>query len=273
MVDSSRSCWAAAARDVLLTADARAKAQRTSFWARRLRSTAPQFADGSAMPDRPARPAAPALLAPGRMPKRGKAGSPASRIALLHALAHIELNAIDLAWDMIGRFGAQHPADFSRDWLRVASDEARHFLMLLRRLRQLGSDYGALPAHDGLWEAAAKTRHDAIARLAMVPMVLEARGLDVTPQTCERLRAAGDDASAAILDVIYRDEIDHVRIGTRWFVQGCHGRGLSPESTFHAMIRSHLRGTLKPPFNDKARISAGLLPDFYTPLASGGRSC
>jgi uncharacterized ferritin-like protein (DUF455 family) len=259
---------------VLLTAEARGKAHRTAFWARRLRDTYPHYsADLPAMPDRPARPGAPLLLTPGKMPKRGKAGSPASRIALLHALAHIELNAIDLAWDMIGRFGTQFPPAFSIDWLRVARDEARHFLLLLRRLRQLGSDYGALPAHDGLWEAAQKSAHDPIARLALVPMVLEARGLDVTPQTCERLLAAGDAPSAAVLKVIYEDEISHVRIGTCWFQHACAGQNLPPESTFHAMIRSHLRGSLKPPFNHKARISAGLLPDFYTPLASGGRSC
>lgn len=219
------------------------------------------------MPDRPARPAKPALLLPKYMAKRRKGGSSAGRLALLHALAHIELNAIDLAWDMIGRFGAGFPDQFTVDWLSVARDEAKHFLLLSRRLKTLGMAYGDLPAHDGLWEAALKTSHDSLARLAIVPLVFEARGLDVTPKTIERLEIVEDFISAAILKIIYADEINHVRIGTVWFQHICYARKEDPESSFHNAVRTYLKGTLRPPFNDKARISAGLLPNFYQPIA------
>jgi uncharacterized ferritin-like protein (DUF455 family) len=257
-----------AAFAVLSAADPRQKVRLTAQVARLARQNGLAHRFERAMPDRPGRPAVPALLAPNQMPKRGKAGSPASRIALLHALAHIELNAIDLAWDIIGRFGAAFPAAFAVEWLKVAADEAKHYLLLTRRLRQLGAAYGDLPAHDGLWEACTKTNHDAIARLAVVPMVFEARGLDVTPQLMDRLRTAGDKQSAAVLEIIYRDEIGHVATGTGWFMVACRNAALHPESTFHDMIRTYLRGGLKPPFNHKARISAGLLPQFYTCLAT-----
>ncbi len=260
--------YGAAAQSVLNAAVPRQKVRLTAIYARLLRSHKLIPAFEHKMPDRPGRPPAPELLSPSKMPKRGKAGSPASRIALIHALAHIELNAIDLAWDIIGRFGGQFPPAFAADWLKVAAQEAKHFLLLSRRLRQLGATYGDLPAHDGLWEACTKTRHDAIARLAVVPMVFEARGLDVTPQLIERLQAAGDLQSAAILEIIYRDEITHVATGTKWFQAACAKAALHPESTFQNMIRTYLRGGLKPPFNHKARILAGLYPIFYTCLAS-----
>jgi uncharacterized ferritin-like protein (DUF455 family) len=260
--------FGAAAYAVLSAADPRQKVRLTARYTRHARAGEMQPVFAHAMPERPGRPARPELLAPNKMPKRGKAGSLASRIALLHALAHIELNAIDLAWDIIGRFGSQFPPAFAQDWLKVAADESKHFLLLCRRLRALGAAYGDLPAHDGLWEACVKTNHDAIARLAVVPMVFEARGLDVTPQLMERLHAAGDFASVAVLDIIYRDEISHVATGTRWFHWACDHTAVHPESTFQDMIRTYLRGGLKPPFNHKARISAGLLPNFYTCLAS-----
>jgi uncharacterized ferritin-like protein (DUF455 family) len=265
-----RSSFGAAASAVLCAAGPLQKVRLTAAASRQSRRHGLIHAFEIPMPDRPGRPARPELLPPNKMPKRGKAGSPASRIALLHALAHIELNAIDLAWDIIGRFGAQFPPAFAQDWLKVAADEARHFMLLQRRLRSLGAAYGDLPAHDGLWEACAKTRHDALARLAVVPMVFEARGLDVTPQLIERLHRAGDLASAAVLEIIYQDEISHVATGTKWFHFACADAAMHPESTFQDMIRTYLRGGLKPPFNHKARISAGLLPDFYTCLASSG---
>ena len=146
------------------------------------------------MPDAPARPAEPVLLPANRMPKRGRAGSQRARIAMLHALAHIEYGAIDLAFDMVGRFGRQMPAAFIDDWVKVGADEALHFALLMRRLEALGSCYGALPAHEGLWEAAQATSHDVLARLAIVPMILEARGLDVTPATIVRFETAGGSA-------------------------------------------------------------------------------
>ena len=151
------------------------------------------------------------------MPRRRNFGSQAGRIALIHALAHIELNAIDLAWDIIARFHDNRlPRAFYDDWVGVAAEEAEHFALLADRLAALGAAYGDLPAHDGLWEAAAATAHDLLARLAIVPLVLEARGLDVTPEMILRLERADDTASAAILGRIYQDEIGHVAVGMRW---------------------------------------------------------
>jgi uncharacterized ferritin-like protein (DUF455 family) len=163
---------------VLETADPQAKLMRARAVARDWRLGRLEHRFDAEMPDYPARPDRPELLAPRFMPKRRRAGSERARIAMLHALAHIEFVAIDLAFDLVGRFGAQFPRAFADDWLRVGADEAMHFALLDRRLKQLGSHYGAMPAHDGLWEAAYATRGEALARLAIVPMVLEARGLD-----------------------------------------------------------------------------------------------
>ena len=243
---------------------------------RRARSAARAWARGELahefnidMPDRPERPERPDLVPPNRMPKRGRGGSERGRIAMLHALAHIEFGAIDLAFDMAGRFGAEFPRAFVDDWLSVGADEAMHFAVLDRRLRGLGAGYGALPAHDGLWEAAEETAHDVLARLAVVPMVLEARGLDVTPATVGRFEAAGDTRSAAILGRIYRDEIRHVSIGTKWFRNACESRDLAVVSHWQRLVRTHFRGELKPPFNDSARGEAGLSRDFYAGVAPG----
>jgi uncharacterized ferritin-like protein (DUF455 family) len=224
---------------------------------------------GRAMPPpRPARPESPALLPPRDMPKRRNFGSLPGRVALLHALAHIELNAIDLAWDLLARFpDAGLPRDFYDDWLAVAAEEAEHFALLAARLEDLGSCYGALPAHDGLWEAAAATAEDVVARLAIVPLVLEARGLDVTPEMIRRLERAGDAASTALLSRIYEDEIGHVAAGARWFDRLCRRRGLDPETTFHDRVRHYFAGALKPPFNLAARDAAGLPAAYYEPLA------
>jgi uncharacterized ferritin-like protein (DUF455 family) len=174
---------------------------------------------------------------------------------------------MDLAFDAAGRFGAEFPRAFVDDWLSVGADEAMHFAVLDRRLRALGTRYGALPAHAGLWEAAAATAHDALARLAVVPMVLEARGLDVTPETVARFHAAGDGASARILERIYRDEIRHVGFGTKWFLHGCARDRFAPVAHWQALVTRHFRGGLKPPFNDSARESAGLTRDYYAAIA------
>ena len=186
---------------------------------------------------------------------------------MLHALAHIEFVAIDLAFDLVGRFGGAFPRDFADDWLSVGADEAMHFALLDRRLKALGSSYGALPAHDGLWEAAEATARDPLARLAVVPMVLEARGLDVTPATVARFEAAGDTRSAAILQRIYRDEIRHVFAGTNWFAMACESRGIAVVPEWQRLVRTHFRGAIKGPFNDSARDEAGLSRDFYGGLA------
>jgi uncharacterized ferritin-like protein (DUF455 family) len=220
------------------------------------------------MPDDPPRPDRPELLPPNRMPKRGKGGSERARVALLHALAHIEYVAIDLAFDCAGRFGDGLPRAFVDDWIGVGADEAMHFALLDRRLEALGSGYGALPAHDGLWEAAGKTRDDLAARLAVVPMALEARGLDVTPATVARLEAVGDGRSAGILQRIYTDEIRHVAVGTKWFESCCSACDQLPAERWRSLISKHFGGIVKPPFNDSARAQAGLTLDYYGSLAT-----
>ena len=260
---------AAACRAVLLAAEPRAKVKRARAAVRAWRRGDLEYRFDAAMPDVPGRPERPELLAPSQMPRRGKAGSERSRIALLHALAHIEFVAIDLAFDMVGRFGAEFPRNFCDDWMAVGADEAMHFALLDRRLAALGSHYGALPAHAGLWEAASVTANDSRGRLAVVPMVLEARGLDVTPDTVSRMQAAGDDASARILQRIYTDEIRHVGAGTKWFEHACALDRIAPETAWRDLVRRYFRGSVKPPFNDSARHRAGLTRDYYAPLASG----
>ena len=248
----------AAAAAILETASPEGKVTATRSAAAAWRSGAIETIGGTAPPARPARPPHPLLLLPRDMPKRRHAGTSATRVALLHALAHIELNAIDLAWDIIARFTATRmPQGFYDDWVRVADEEALHFDMLTRRLAALGAAYGDHPAHDGLWQAAEETAHDLAARLAIVPMVLEARGLDVTPSTIAHLRRAGDEDSATLLQTIYEDEITHVAAGTSWFEHLCAERGLVPEAAWRDLVRRYFRGSLKPPFNAEARVAAG----------------
>jgi uncharacterized ferritin-like protein (DUF455 family) len=258
---------ASAIRAALLTAEPRAKCFATRQAARDWRRGALAWDFDVAMPDRPAWPDRPELLPPARMPKRGKGGSERARIALWHSLAHIEFVAIDLALDMAGRFGAQMGREFVSDFLSVAADEAMHFALLARKLASLGSHYGALPAHAGLWEAAEATRHDVAARLAVVPMVLEARGLDVTPATLERVRAAGDANGAKILARILDDEIAHVGFGTKHFLRCAEQAAQAPESLWQSLVKRHFRGVVKPPFNDSARLAAGLSRGFYEAIA------
>ncbi|MBB4858038.1 uncharacterized ferritin-like protein (DUF455 family) [Novosphingobium chloroacetimidivorans] len=219
-----------------------------------------------AMPDEPARPAAPELLPPNRMPKRGKAGSERGRVALWHAVAHIEFVAIDLALDMAGRFGAQMGPEFVSDFLDIAAEEAMHFALIDRHLRKMGSFYGALPAHSGLWDAAHETRHDVAARLAVVPMVLEARGLDVTPAMLDRVKAGGDQIGARLLSRILDDEIRHVRTGVKHFVACAQNADQPADSLWKSLVQLHFRGQIKKPFNDSARRSAGLPLDWYSGL-------
>jgi uncharacterized ferritin-like protein (DUF455 family) len=222
----------------------------------------------AAPPARPGRPNQPVLRPPRDMPRRGKARTEHGRIALLHAIAHIELNAIDLACDIIARFTDQDlPTAYFDDWVKVADEEALHFTLLCQRLSDFGASYGDLPAHDGLWEAAEKTAHDLLARLAIIPLVLEARGLDVTPPMIENLRRVGDGDSVAVLERLYEDEITHVAIGQRWFDWVAARQGLDPGPTWQSLVRQYYKAPLKPPFNDEARARAGLRADVYEPLA------
>jgi uncharacterized ferritin-like protein (DUF455 family) len=264
---AARRSVATAIRDALLTGDARGKVFAARQVARDWRLGRLDFVFDVAMPDRPAWPAALELLPPGLMPRRGKMGSQRNRIALWHALAHIEFVAIDLALDMAGRFGESMGETFVSDFLAVAADEAMHFALIARKLDSLGSSYGALPAHDGLWSAAQDTAHDVAARLAIVPMVLEARGLDVTPATLERVRAQGDENGAKILQRILDDEIRHVAAGSKHFHAVCAAHGENPRETWQKLVQIHFSGELKGPFNDSARLAGGLPRDFYAAIA------
>ena len=218
-------------------------------------------------PERPARPARPELLDPRDVPRR-RPGSAAGRIALLHAVAHIELNAVDLLWDIIARFSDQPmPLGFYDDWVKAADEEAKHFGLVCDVLERLGSHYGALAAHAGMWRAAEDTAHDLLGRLAVVPMVLEARGLDVTPGMVELFRTSDTGGAVAALEVIYAEEVGHVAYGSKWFNWLCGRDGLDPKDAFHDLVRRYFHGALKPPFNEEKRAEAGLPPDFYWPLA------
>lgn len=230
-------------------------------------------------------------VTPGRVKRRGKGGSLASRQAILHSLVHIESCAIDLAWDIIARYGTHKdwkevlPEEFYRDFLIVAADEARHYQELKKRLRELGMEFGELPVHDGLWESALNTKDSLPARLAVEHCTHEARGLDVLPQTIERFRKGGDEASAALLEnVIYPEEITHCAAGVKYLTylykyamdfQGEHAAEWiiqaqqyeSVEQWFHGLVRQYFHGFLKPPFNEEARSAAGFSPAWYMPLS------
>ena len=259
------------AAQVLHCGDARAKAAlchaNAAEW-RAARAAGAALAIGRADPPlRPARPAKPDLLDPRDVPRR-KPGSPEGRIALLHALAHIELNAVDLHWDIIARFAdTPMPMGFYDDWVQAADDEAKHFNLICDCLEQRGSFYGALPAHAGMWRAAEDTVGDLMGRLAVVPMVLEARGLDVSPAMIEVFRKTGDTEALATLEVIYAEEVAHVAYGSKWFNWLCGRDGLDPKEVFHRLVRQYFHGALKPPFNVEKRAEAGLPPDFYWPLS------
>jgi uncharacterized ferritin-like protein (DUF455 family) len=260
------------ARQVLDTAAPRDKAAAARETARRWAGGTLPLGDAVPAPDRPARPAEPVCVAPGKVPRR-RLNTLAGRSALMHAIAHIEFNAIDLAFDMVVRFARDPLIDdevrqaFVSDWIGVGDDEARHFTLVADRLEAMESHYGALPAHDGLWDAAQATAGSLPARLAVAPMVLEARGLDVTPGMIERLDSAGDHRSAEILRIIYEEEIGHVAAGARWFRYLCGLSGQDPATHFQTLVTKYFRGRLKPPFNSDARTRADLPADFYTPLA------
>ena len=203
----------------------------------------------------PGRPELPRLVMPRNVPRRSLS-SEQGRAALVHAITHIEFNAVNLALDAIYRF--QHmPEDYYNDWMRVAFEEAQHFSMLHRRLQQLGYLYGDFDAHNGLWEMAIKTSTDIIARMALVPRVLEARGLDVTPSMIKKLQQFKDNETVEILKIIFQQEIGHVAIGTRWFNYACEQKNFNPEKKFKELLQQHYAGQLRGPFELDARKKAG----------------
>lgn len=258
------------ATQVLTTADGRAKtalSQRHAATWFAARAAGQPIPVGTATPPlRPARPAKPDLLDPRDVPRR-RPGSAQGRIALLHAVAHIELNAVDLHWDIIARFGhIPMPPGFYDDWVKSAAEEAKHFNLICDCLAARDSHYGALPAHAGMWQAAEETADDILGRLAVVPMVLEARGLDVTPGMIDLFAKAGQQDVVDTLSVIYAEEVGHVAYGSKWFHFLCGRHDLDPKDQFHALVRRYFHGVLKPPFNDEKRAQAGLPPDFYWPL-------
>lgn len=260
--------------EVLTTADGRAKTalarQHAARWFAARAAGQPLPIGRAAPPDNPARPARPELLPPRDMPRR-RPGTLAGRLALLHAVAHIELNAVDLHWDIIARFAhVPMPPGFYDDWVRAGDEEAKHFNLVCDVLESLGSHYGALPAHAGMWRAASDTAGDLMGRLAVVPMVLEARGLDVTPGMIEIFRKSGETGAVAALETIYAEEVGHVAYGSKWFHFLCGRHELDPRDQFHALVRRYFHGALKPPFNAEKRAEAGIPPDFYWPLAEGG---
>lgn len=260
------------ATEVLTTADGHAKTAlsraHAATWFASRTGDAPAIDVGTASPPlRPARPDKPELLDPRDVPKR-KPGSPAGRIALLHAVAHIELNAVDLHWDIIARFGhVPMPMGFYDDWVKAADEESKHFKLMCGCLEELDSHYGALPAHAGMWRAAEDTADDFMGRLAVVPMVLEARGLDVTPGMIKVFRNAKADSAVAALETIYAEEVAHVAYGSKWFHFLCGRENCDPKDVFHKLVRTYFHGALKPPFNEEKRAEAGIPPDFYWPLA------
>jgi len=219
------------------------------------------IAEPAGVPGRPAQP----VMVPHTELQRRSLRTVEGRAALLHALAHIEFNAIDLALDILWRFPGM-PAGFYRQWATVAREEALHFQLLRAHLQSLGHDYGSFPAHNGLWAMAEKTRHDLLARLALVPRTLEARGLDASPPVRAKLVSAGDLRGGEILDIILRDEIGHVAIGNHWYRHLCAQRGLDPVTTYAQLAQAHGAPRPRGPFNLEARRAAGFAEDELSAL-------
>ncbi len=252
------------ALELLQLTDPTAKAQATQALARERaqgRCTLDPAAPLTPAPEQPlpGRPERPRLVQVLQVPKRSPF-TPEGRAALIHAICHIEFNAINLALDALWRF-AGLPDDYYRDWLRVADEEALHFQLLHAHLQSLGFAYGDFDAHDGLWTMAQRTAGDPLARMALVPRTLEARGLDATPPMQAKLARAGDQRAVEILDVILRDEVGHVAIGNRWYRFLCEQRGLDPVAIYPGLVTQYEAPRLRPPFNLEARASAGFSPE------------
>ena len=259
---------AQAAVIALGTANSIEKAETTRRYAKAWQRGEISLVGTAAIPKEPAREEKPILVPPQEVPRRKVTQDVEGRVAMLHALAHIELHAINLCWDIVARFASTPmPKGFYDDWVSVADDEARHHLLLCERLDQLGSFYGALPAHAGLWKGAEVTEHNLKARLAVVPMVLEARGIDVTPGIIKKLIAVKDYESAERLQVIYDDEITHVAKGKRWFEYLCEQDKEDPIESWQNIILTLFKGRVKSPFNEAGRDKANFPIDFYGPIA------
>lgn len=218
----------------------------------------------------PGRPDRPRLVPPKDVPTRSPF-TPEGRAALLHAIAHIEFNAINLALDAVWRFSGM-PEAFYRDWLQVAAEEALHFSLLREHLQSMGHDYGDFDAHDGLWIMTQRTAHDIVARMALVPRTLEARGLDATPPLQAKFAKAGDQRAVEILGIILRDEVGHVAIGNRWYRHLCDERGLDAVSLYGELVHRYAAPKLRPPFNIEARTAAGFTADEIGHLLGGGEA-
>lgn len=262
------------ATEVLNTADGREKTRLSRAHAARWFSARDQdrpLKIGTSLPpDLPARPERPELVQPRDVPRR-KPGTPKGRVALLHAVAHIELNAVDLHWDLIARFAdVPMPLGYFDDWVKAADEESKHFNLMADCLEAHQSHYGALVAHAGMWRAATDTAQDMMGRLAVVPMVLEARGLDVTPGMIKIFQQAKDDQVVAALETIYAEEVAHVAYGSKWFHFLCGRHDLDPKPLFHQLVRKYFHSKLRPPFNEEKRAEAGIPPDFYWPLTEEG---
>lgn len=244
-------------RAALLTSDVDAKLARTRQAAAAFRAgrfSVEPF--GEPVPvETPGKPELPRLVRAKAVPKRGF-GTTQGRAIMMHAIAHIEFNAINLALDAVQRFAGM-PGDFYIDWMRIAEEEAYHFELIRAHMRHLGADYGDYDAHEGLWEMCIRTAGDVMVRMALVPRVLEARGLDVTPGIQEKLTQVGDLNAVSLLDIILRDEIGHVAVGNRWFRHCCEQRGLDPDSTFRRLLAEYYPKGLVGPYNFAAREKAG----------------
>ena len=246
-----------AARECLLIGDTEKKLQRTdtlvqAWQAGELKLTGWTPAEQVIEAGHPEKPE---LVHPSKLPRRGL-GSEKGRLALIHAIAHIEFNAINLAWDAVQRF-PDLPADYYRDWIQVAKEEAKHFCLLRERLRDGEVDYGDFPAHNGLWDMAVRTAHDPLVRMALVPRMLEARGLDVTPGIMQRFRKLGDHKTVEVLQIILDEEVGHVKFGSRWFIYLCKQRGLESESAYFDLLNNFLNGEMRCPLHRQARLKAG----------------
>jgi uncharacterized ferritin-like protein (DUF455 family) len=248
------------ALDCLLIADPWQKAEATQCLYQQVKEQGFTVSkDALAVPEIPGRPEKPELVPPRDLPRR-RNNQETGHATLIHAICHIEFNAINLALDALARF-ADMPKAYYSDWLQVAYEESTHFEMLNEHLGSMGFQYGNFSAHDGMWEMARKTHHDPLTRMALVPRVLEARGLDVTPKMMDKLRKSGDIRAVEILALILREEVGHVKVGSRWFNYLCEQRDLEPYSTFKQLLETYFNGEIRGPFHTEARLEAGFTDD------------